>query len=841
MPPKEPAAKQVAVESVGTPVGQTAEEPPFQGRLVVAILFALLALSVFAGALGTFSPVSRRLLGLCAVLAIVIVPLGRARLRWVLAAAAALIWIALKVEGAGYWCAAAAGLVALLSAQTTSRRLGMGLRAAATGILLFGALLLALDIHPFLWNALAGFSVRLSRAVTTLAGNPLALGPSASGVWILVAYSAVCCGFLLHAKGREDVALVLVCASAGVVALFAHLAYFVHEWPGWVAAAADMVDPAASDGAAMNAAVVGFHATSMYLALLALPCALLARPMLHAPMADKAGVKAHATWWIVLPAGLGALVGFFSHPAGPSVPPSGQRVLLHNDGMLDWRVPTPGVFGVQRGGMFGLLPRYLDAAGYDVRRLAASDQVDAQALREVDVFVVINPAENALASVEIEAIRQFVEQGGGLLALGDHTDLGGMMAPLNKLLDPFGIAYRFDSAYRVSRWRGDYDAFPGPATRRLGWANEVLQQGTGASLAVEAPAYPLVAARYAFSDAGVRENEANGYLGDYRYQLGEQLGGLVVVAGAEHGSGRVVVFGDTSAFQNVAMPHSAPFIVDVVDCLATDCAPLDGAYRLAAAVCLAALLCLLAIRRWPPLELAAGAGALALGAALAGWLANTEFRFEHPRLALVEATQANRFTLRHWERESVDGLFNNLGRAGYLPLVMDDDAAPHLDKAALLVSVAPQKPHASRRVERIHSFVHGGGTLLLAVGWEERAGALPLLGRFGYELDARPLGPVPILPKTTDQQVIAAMRQRPQFHEAWGIAGAFDDVLVEAYTLPIVGARRVGSGEIVLIGDSYFLLDRALESENSWWQGNVDLVQRILGRSARAEAREDAP
>ena len=769
----------------------------------------------------------------------IIVPLGRvAGLRWVFVAGPVAVLATLEVESAGYWCAAAAGLAALLSAEMKPRGLGAGFRAVATGLVLFAALLLVLDVYPALWNVISRLSVRFSLALTTPAGNALALGPSASGVWIWVAYSALCCGFLLHTQRREDVALVLVCASAGVVALCAHLAYFVHEWPAWIAAAAGFFDPAGSNASAMNAAVQGFHAASLHLALLALPSLLLARAMLRGPPAIETGVRAHARWWIVLPLGLGVLVGLLSHPTRPNVPPPGQRVLLHNDGMLDWRVPLPGVFGVQRGGMFGLLPKYLAAAGYDVRRMAASDRLDVETLRDVDVFVVINPAEGALAGAEIEAIWKFVEQGGGLLVLGDHTDLGGMMAPLNRLLEPFGIAYRFDSAYSVSRWRGDYDVFPGPTTRRLGWANEVLQQGTGASLAVRAPAFPMVAGRFAFSDAGVRENEANGYLGDYRYQHGEQLGDLVVVAGAEHGRGRVTVFGDTSAFQNVAMPHSAPFVVDTVDCLASDCATLDGRFRLAAIVCLGALLCFLAVRRWPPLEVAAGAGALVLGAALAGLLARAEFRFDHPRLAFVEATQANRFTLRHWERESIDGLFNNLGRAGYLPLVMRDAAAAHLGQAAVLVSIAPLKPHSGTRVERIHDFVHDGGTLLLAVGWEERAGALPLLAKFGHELDARPLGPVPIVPKTTDPQVIAAMRKRPQFHEAWGMAGDFDEVLVEAYALPIVGAKRVGAGEIFLIGDSHFLLDRALESENSWWPGNIDLVQRILARAAR-DAGED--
>ena len=39
------------------------------------------------------------------------------------------------------------------------------------------------------------------------------------------------------------------------------------------------------------------------------------------------------------------------------------------------------------------------------------------------------------------------------------------------------------------------------------------------------------------------------FLGNYHYDEGERLGDVVLVATATHGRGRVVVWGDTSAFQ----------------------------------------------------------------------------------------------------------------------------------------------------------------------------------------------------------------------------------------------------------------------------------------------------
>ena len=581
-----------------------------------------------------------------------------------------------------------------------------------------------------------------------------------------------------------------------------------------------------------NQAVIRFHGPTVYLATLAVSCVFLIPHISLASPNAGIGFKANVNWWILVPMALGLLGGVFSHPGQVEAPVSGKRVLLHNDGMLDWRLPSPGVHGVQRSGMFGLLPIYLDAAGYDVERMATRDVVTSERLREADVFVVINPGEESLMVEEAAAIWEFVEQGGGLLVLGDHTDLNHMMEPLNLLLKPVGIQYRFDSAFSVSRWDGDYDLIPHALTRNVDWSNEVLQQGTGASLEVGQSAYPLVIARYAFSDAGDRENNANGYLGDYRYQKGEPLGDLVIVAGAEFGQGRVIAFGDTSAFQNIAMPHSAPFVVDVVDALAAQ--DMQGRTGLSVTlVCLVAMLLVFVIRRWRPLELATGSICMVLG----NWLVatvtpNDSLRFDHPNLAFIEAAQVNRFTLGHWERESFDGLSTNLARAGYLPLIMRSADTEYIDRAAVLISIAPQKPHSTDQVQRLYRYVYGGGRLILAVGFEERGGAEPLLDEFGYTLDSRPLGPVPVLRKTSDPQIIAEMQRHPQFHEAWGVVGDFDEVLLQASGLPIVGIKAVGDGKLVLIGDSYFLLDRALESENRWWLGNIRFVQKLLARIA---------
>ena len=151
--------------------------------------------------------------------------------------------------------------------------------------------------------------------------------------------------------------------------------------------------------------------------------------------------------------------------------------------------------------MFGMLPRYLAAAGYETRVDPAGLTTDL--LAASDVVVVINPTES-IPEDQRRDLGRFVERGGGLLVLGDHTDLSGTMTPLNELLEPFGIAFEFDSAFTPNHWHNNSGFFPGPMTRGLDDANSRFQQSTGASLALRHGAEPVATARWGFSDAGNR-------------------------------------------------------------------------------------------------------------------------------------------------------------------------------------------------------------------------------------------------------------------------------------------------------------------------------------------------
>jgi hypothetical protein len=141
-------------------------------------------------------------------------------------------------------------------------------------------------------------------------------------------------------------------------------------------------------------------------------------------------------------------------------------------------------------------------------------------------------------------VVDFVNAGGTLIVLGDHTDVFGLMEGFNSLLDVFGIEFQFDSAYPARQgWRGC--AVPSSDAVAWRWERDHCGVAIGALLKLGGNARPLVTGRYAHSDHGFRANAVGSFLGNYRYDAGEQVGDLALAAVCSSGSGRVIVWGDT--------------------------------------------------------------------------------------------------------------------------------------------------------------------------------------------------------------------------------------------------------------------------------------------------------
>ena len=117
-------------------------------------------------------------------------------------------------------------------------------------------------------------------------------------------------------------------------------------------------------------------------------------------------------------------------------------------------------------------------------------------------------------------------------------------------------------------------------------------------------------------------------------------------------------------------------------------------------------------------------------------------------------------------------------------------------------------------------FVEQGGTLLIAAGWEEGKASAPLLESAGLYLDNIPLGPVNL--NKGDYEV--------SFKEAWPVyyEDRRTDVVIQQWDYPIVVVQGYGEGRIIVIGDSYFLLNENLEGINNYSLGNILFFRDLL-------------
>ena len=89
-----------------------------------------------------------------------------------------------------------------------------------------------------------------------------------------------------------------------------------------------------------------------------------------------------------------------------------------------------------------------------------------------------------------------------------------------------------------------------------------FNMGVGASLSWTKPADVVLTAVAGFADAGNEKNKDNAYLGDMAYSAGEPAGDVPVVTASSYGDGRVLVFGDTSPFQNGSLGQADRFLTD---------------------------------------------------------------------------------------------------------------------------------------------------------------------------------------------------------------------------------------------------------------------------------------
>jgi hypothetical protein len=310
----------------------------------------------------------------------------------------------------------------------------------------------------------------------------------------------------------------------------------------------------------------------------------------------------------------------------------------------------------------------------------------------------------------------------------------------------------------------------------------LLQIAVGASLAIVPPAYPIVVGRYGFEDAGDSLNGGPGaFMGNLAHERGESVGDVVLVAAQQVGRGRVLVFGDTSPFQNGALFLSQGLASNAIQWLA-------GNPRVS-------------------------------GGGLAFTYAD--------EVALIDFSLRPRARLTLFDEASLGGLANCLARAGIV-------AAPAFSRSAwsqgarYLFLVSPTR-FGRRDADRLATYMFEGGNVILAQGYNVPPPCRLLLSRFGLAIEDIPLG-------------AGEAGSRVVHKDAWAISCPVRDgecapdtlVRASAFGHPTVVTKRLGRGSLTLISDGRFFLDENLEGERRAEPRNLAFVNDLIS-ALRAE------
>jgi hypothetical protein len=243
-----------------------------------------------------------------------------------------------------------------------------------------------------------------------------------------------------------------------------------------------------------------------------------------------------------------ALLAFLLHWEPVGRPKSGRVMIVERHSTWE---PTTEPY---RTRVYGEAGSYNYAAAYEycgqyfqMSRLLESDAIDDRTLAGCDVLVIKTPTAR-YSDDEVAAVERFVERGGSLLLIGDHTNVFNMNTYLNDVGRRFGFTFRNDLLFRVGtpyvqEYRPPFAAHP------------IVQHVPPMKFAVSCSIDPgRSVGRMVIRNAGMWSlppayQESN-YHPQAQYRPQMHYGAWCQAWSAVYGRGRVLAFADSTLFSN---------------------------------------------------------------------------------------------------------------------------------------------------------------------------------------------------------------------------------------------------------------------------------------------------
>ncbi|MEN6367098.1 MAG: DUF4350 domain-containing protein [Thermoguttaceae bacterium] len=223
-------------------------------------------------------------------------------------------------------------------------------------------------------------------------------------------------------------------------------------------------------------------------------------------------------------------------------------------------------FGEPSGYNYTAIYDYLSQY-YQMSRLTEKDKIDEKTLAGCDVLILKTPTVR-YSPDEVKAVQQFVQRGGGLLLVGDHTNFERSGTILNDIARPMGFTFRDDLLFGFGASPFDQHYTP---TRP---SHPIVQRVPPMDFAVSCSIDPgnshgrAVALNTGLWSMGPEYHNDNfhpfpQHCPEMRY------GAFIQIWAAQYGQGRAVAFTDSTIFSNfcVFQPGKAELMLGMVEWL----------------------------------------------------------------------------------------------------------------------------------------------------------------------------------------------------------------------------------------------------------------------------------
>jgi hypothetical protein len=201
---------------------------------------------------------------------------------------------------------------------------------------------------------------------------------------------------------------------------------------------------------------------------------------------------------------------------------------------------------------------------YEMDRLVTP--IDDDALSHCDVLMVKVPTARYEPN-EIAAIEQFVDNGGGLLLVGEHTNVFNTGTHLNDIAARFGLRFRYDCLF-------DIDTVFTQLYRPPLVPHPIVQHMPAMDFAVSCSLAPgWSRGRAAMRSTGLRSLPADYHASNFYPQVEDRAearyGAFVQLWAMDCGRGRVVAFTDSTIFSNFSTfePGKAELMLGMLEWL----------------------------------------------------------------------------------------------------------------------------------------------------------------------------------------------------------------------------------------------------------------------------------